>query len=97
MNLIRGDQLLPGRFRTVHASRMAKISLRAEVAARAKLPPAHECRAIREGSSVSLSAVADEVGVTKTAVWMWEQGRRKPRGVALIRYVRALETMRGAA
>lgn len=64
---------------------------------RNELPSPEECRRIREDAGLSQQDVADVVGATRSAVGLWEQGRRKPRQHALRRYLKALDAMKEAA
>jgi DNA-binding transcriptional regulator YiaG len=45
----------------------------------ARLPPPDERRAIREAAGVSISALARELGVSPSAVSVWEKGTFTPR------------------
>ncbi len=42
---------------------------------------------------LSQAEVAEDVGVTRTAVSLWERGLRRPRGQAALRYARLLATL----
>lgn len=44
-----------------------------------RLPPPAERRAIREAAGVSISAIARELGVSPSAVSVWEKGTFTPR------------------
>lgn len=48
----------------------------------------------RQRARLSQSEVADAIGVTQSAVGLWEQGRRLPRGVAALRYAALLRELR---
>ena len=53
-----------------------------------------QIRQIRIDMDLSIRAFADKLGVNKTTVVHWEQGRHQPKGMAL----RALERLaKGAA
>lgn len=74
-----------------------KADIRAYLAARRALPPPTERRDIRTKAGISLAAAAAEIGVSRGAVWHWEQGRQEPRGDNLIRYVKVLQMLRREA
>lgn len=54
--------------------------------ARESLPSAIERRRIREAAGVSLTAIAESVGVSRAAVSRWESGQRSPRGQLVFAY-----------
>jgi DNA-binding transcriptional regulator YiaG len=60
------------------------------------LPTPDAARAIRKAAGVSLSDVADVLGVSRQAVSYWEQGARAPRGRNRDEYVRVLRALRQA-
>ena len=43
-------------------------------------------RSIRLEARLSLSEVADQIGVSTSTVFRWEQGQRKPKGQPALRY-----------
>jgi len=51
-------------------------------------------RAIRLAAGVSITQVAQEIGVTRQAVHFWETGIRRPSGPHLVAYVEILELLR---
>ena len=61
--------------------------------ARRGLPEPVLRRALRRGAKLSLTQVAEEIGVTAEAVRLWELGRRDPRPEHLSAYVRVLELL----
>jgi DNA-binding transcriptional regulator YiaG len=71
--------------------------LAAEVAASRELPSPAACRALRVSARLSLARVGEAVGVTRQAVWSWEQGTRTPRGEHLRRYLQVLAVLKGSA
>lgn len=60
---------------------------------RRELPAPRYRRSIREGAGLSLSQVARAVGVSASAVALWEAGRRMPRPEHLAAYVRLLKRL----
>lgn len=52
-------------------------------------------RAIRQSAGLSLSEVAEAVGVQPTTIQRWEVGQRSPRGEAAIRYLEQLDILAG--
>lgn len=48
---------------------------------------------IRTGADLSLSEVADAVGVNITTLWRWEHGERSPRGEPAARWARLLDEL----
>lgn len=62
-----------------------------------QLPPPAERRAIRVGADVTLREIADELGVSRTAVLHWERGTRKISREYAIAYRRVLDGLRRAA
>jgi DNA-binding transcriptional regulator YiaG len=61
-----------------------------------ELPPPDERRRIRVRAGVSLSVVADAVGVTRAAVARWEAGQRSPSGDLVFAYAAALDRLKAA-
>lgn len=49
-----------------------------------------EAKILRQGMRLSSSEVARNVGVSRAAIWLWENGRRWPQGAAALRYARLL-------
>lgn len=58
--------------------------------ARRRLPSPEARRLLRERSGLSQGDIARAVGVTRTAISLWESGAREPRAVNLHRYVQLL-------
>jgi len=52
-----------------------------------------EARRLRLAAGLSLGEVASEVGVGVPTVWRWENGQRRPRGTAAVRYAKLLEAL----
>jgi DNA-binding transcriptional regulator YiaG len=50
-------------------------------------------RALREDAGLSLAELARAAEVHKTTVFRWEQGLRRPRGEAAVRYLAVLEDL----
>lgn len=50
-------------------------------------------RRLRVEAGLSQSEIAREVGVTSSAVALWESGKRVPRGEAAVRYAKVLESL----
>ena len=61
----------------------------------ARLPAPAERRSIREAAGVTLTEIADELGVTATAVMRWERGTEPQRDRA-IAYRQLLDALRDA-
>jgi DNA-binding transcriptional regulator YiaG len=74
----------------------APETLRRRIALRRELPSPQVRRALREGAGVSLTEVAEAVGVSRQAISHWELGQRTPRGEYLDRYLEALRILREA-
>ncbi len=53
-------------------------------------------RAIRQAAGLSLSEVADVVGVSTVTVYRWEVGERSPRGAPALSYKNLLDVLSGA-
>ena len=47
-------------------------------------------RATREASGVTVRRVAEELQVDPSTVWRWEEGRSRPTGEVLLRYLELL-------
>lgn len=52
-----------------------------------------EAKAIRLKHRISLSEIADACQVDQSTVWQWENGGRKPRGEAALRYAGLLDAL----
>lgn len=52
-----------------------------------------EARRLREDAGLSLTEVAKAIGVTASAVSQWESGRRRPRGIAALKYAAVLASL----
>lgn len=61
-----------------------------------RLPPPDQRRAIRESAGLSMRNLADDLGVTTTAVRLWEVGERNVSPEFLERYVALLDDLRSA-
>lgn len=57
---------------------------------RISLPPAEECRAIRQRAGVSVAELAEALGFSEQVVHDWEAGRRSPSRGFRERYAEAL-------
>jgi transcriptional regulator with XRE-family HTH domain len=64
--------------------------LRSRVRVKRALPPPATRRALRIAARISLTEVAQTVGVTRQCVSPWELGVRTPQGDNLERYARVL-------
>lgn len=58
----------------------------------AQLPRPAERKRIRKRAGVSLREVAEEIGVTQTTVWHWEEGRG-PSPKHAVRYREVLDAL----
>lgn len=56
-----------------------------------------EAKAIRIQHRISLAEIAETCGVDQSTVWQWENGGRKPRGAAALRYADLLDALQEAA
>ena len=56
-----------------------------------------EARRLRLDAKISLSSIAQEVGVSIATVSHWELNRRQPRGKGALRYLQALNKIRPLA
>ena len=54
-----------------------------------------EGRQLRLAARLSLAEVAAAVDVDTSTIWRWEQGRRRPRGEAALRYGHFLRALQG--
>lgn len=48
---------------------------------------------IRTAADLSLSEVADAVGISVSALWRWEHGERAPRGAPAAAWARLLDEL----
>lgn len=71
--------------------------LRERIHLRKSLPSPPTCRMLRQAAGVSLAGVAEVVGVTPSAVALWETGRRRPSGEHLSAYLEVLKIFRESA
>ncbi len=71
---------------------MATMTSRKERAGR--LPGLEYRRALRIEAGLSLSDVADRLGVTRSAVSRWERGLRSPRADNRVRYSELLAELK---
>ena len=78
------------------ARKSLTVALREAQLARS-LPRPEERRQWRESAGVSQAALARELSVTTTAISMWENGHRSPRGRLLLDYLRVLERLKAAS
>ncbi len=62
----------------------------------ARLPLPAQRRAIRLNAGLSMRSIADDLGVTTTAVRLWEVGQRNVSPDYLERYVALLDDLRAA-
>ena len=69
---------------TIDISRLAKAR---------NLVRSGAAKSIREGADLSLTEMADAVGVNVATVWRWEQHQMMPRADAALRYLRVLEVL----
>ena len=58
-----------------------------------RLPAPAALRRLRQSAGISQNVIANTIGVTKTAVSLWESGRREPRGENLRRYLALLDRL----
>jgi DNA-binding XRE family transcriptional regulator len=52
-------------------------------------------RKIRRAAGATLDELGRDVGVTANCIWLWETGRRSPRGEAAITYGTVLAGLSG--
>lgn len=52
-------------------------------------------RAIRQAAGLSMSEVAEALGVTESTIWRWEQGKHRPRGEPAREWARLLNRLSG--
>lgn len=50
-------------------------------------------RCIREQANVSQKLMAQAVGITVSGLWRWENGQRRPRGEAAVKWVEILDKL----
>ena len=62
----------------------------ADLVRSARLPEPAERKAIRERAGVSLQRIADELGVSVTSIWHWENGQDGPSLENAARYAALL-------
>ena len=55
-----------------------------------KLPSPEAARTLRESAGIGPGDFADALGVSRWALWRWENGRTSPRGEVRRHYCRAL-------
>ncbi|GHA60943.1 hypothetical protein GCM10010330_10890 [Streptomyces tendae] len=53
-----------------------------------------EAERLRVDAQLSIGEVARACGVDQSTVWRWENGVRKPRGVAALAYAELIESLR---
>jgi DNA-binding XRE family transcriptional regulator len=63
----------------------------------AQLPSVAERKRVREAAKASLRMIADELGVSITAVWHWENDQDGPSMENAARYRKLLEDLAEAA
>jgi len=75
---------------------MSLDELQRKAKATRSLPAPAVARAIRLGAGLSQDelAAAFPHPVTRSAVSLWESGRRRPRGIHLVEYVELLDEVR---
>ncbi len=56
-----------------------------------------EARRLRQAARISLSNLAQEIGVATATVSHWEHERRLPSGLSAVRYLQALNKIRKLA
>ena len=61
-----------------------------------RLPPPATRKVLRTDAGLTLEDVAGQLGVSKTAIWLWERGDRVPTGLNRIAYVALLNQLRDA-
>ena len=60
------------------------------------LPEPAECLRIRSDAGIARADIAVELGVTRQAVYQWEQGLRRPRGQLAADYLDLLRALKAA-
>ena len=58
---------------------------------------AGRARIAREAAGVTAAEVASSLGVTRSAVWMWETGTRRPSAANALAYGRLIASLARAA
>lgn len=71
-------------------------SLAEQVRKRRELPSGEELKRIRRAARVSRRELAAAVGVSESTILAYEQGRFRPRGANLDRYLAAIQVLREA-
>lgn len=69
----------------------------ADLVRAAQLPSVAERKRVREAAKASLRMVADELGVSITAIWHWENDQDGPSMENAVRYRNLLEELAAAA
>jgi DNA-binding transcriptional regulator YiaG len=66
----------------------------AERLARARhIAASGEARRCRQQAGVTLHEIAEDLGVNTMTVWRWENGKRRPRGEAALKYVALIDKL----
>lgn len=61
-----------------------------------RLAESGEGAAARVAAGLSLSEVADAIGVSPSALWRWEHGERSPRGDRAVAWARLVAELAAA-
>lgn len=69
------------------------MTLTDEVRLAKRLPPPATARMIRLAAGVSQERLAQELGVHRMTILRWENGTRRPRGLARAAYVQVLSDL----
>lgn len=56
-----------------------------------------DARRIRENAEVTQTELGSACGVSGAAIALWESGKRRPTGMAALRYAQALDELAGIA
>ncbi len=75
---------------------LTTVPLREHLAARKALPPPAMRRAIRRAAGITITQLAEELGVSRQAFAFWERDLRRPTGPHLVAYVALLKLLREA-
>ncbi len=67
--------------------------VREAIRTRRSLPAPSECQRLRESAGLSQRELAGLIGVSPSAVRLWENGQRRPTGRRLVAYLAALKAM----